>query len=144
MYTCMYVYIVAVAKQHVHRLVIFFSALTAPQPSPRQAYWDKTILPCTVQPFRLNLKIRRHTCPPPRGDPVKWPKWAKMGKTGSFEKIFIGREVKIGPWPSLVSCRPKQELNNSGGTLRLKFRTLAANFNFHAPVFMHMLFLLSY
>ena len=90
------------------------------------------------------MKIRRHTCPPPRGDPVKWPKWAKMGKTGSFEKIFIGREVKIGPWPSLVSCRPKQELNNSGGTLRLKFRTLAANFNFQAPVFMHMLYCISY
>ena len=118
-------YIVAYSKQQSHRLVIFFSALTAPQPSPRQAYWDKTILPCTVQPFRLNVKIRRHTCPPPRGDPVKWAKWAKMGKTGSFEKIFIGREVKIGPWPSLVSCRPKQELNNSGGTLRLKFRILA-------------------
>ena len=58
-----------------------------------------------------------------------------MGKTGSFEKIFIGREVKIGPWPSLVSCRPKQELNNSRGTLRLKFRTLAAIFNFQAPRF---------
>ena len=121
-----------------HRLVIFFSepSLLLSPVHARQAYWDKTILPCTVQPFRLNLKIRRHTCPPPRGDPVKWAKWAKMGKTGSFEKIFIGRELKIGPWPSLVSCRPKEELNNSRGTLRLKFRTLmAAIFQFSGPPF---------
>ena len=77
-------------------MVIFFSALTAPWPNPSQEYWDKTILPGTVQPFGLFSNFGRGGAPAPTDTPAESPKWPKMAKTGFTETKLIGGEVKNG------------------------------------------------